>query len=341
MDSKIQKGGVCDMQQLINQYIGGLKLGRKQSYKNLTAFALLSDYAANLDYLTLDEALAKNLIAIVEVSQGGSVPELKVVNKSDRLVLILDGEELVGARQNRIVNTTILIAANSTTVIPVSCVEQGRWSYISDNFSSEKRLMAAKLRARKADQVKFSLENMRGFRSDQGDLWNGVAEMASNLDSESPSMAMSEIYRKNAPSIGRYVERFDLTEAQVGAVFMINGQVAGVDCFGKHETFSKVFKKLVESYALDAIDSFDREKALMVTRSAAAKFLEAAARCRVEARQSVGPGTDCRLDTDQSTGFALAHRDQVLHMSLFAKTARSNSEFPGSRMIRFSQRRRR
>jgi hypothetical protein len=63
-----------------------------------------------------------------EVSRGGSVPELKVVNKSDRMLLILDGEGLVGAKQNRIVNTTILIAGNTTTVIPVSCVEQGRWS---------------------------------------------------------------------------------------------------------------------------------------------------------------------------------------------------------------------
>jgi|GEM_PF-2145368 len=100
------------MQQLINQYIGGLKLGRKQTFKNLAVFALLSDYTADLNYLTLDEALAKDLIDVVEVSQGGSVPELKVVNNSDRMVLILDGEELVGAKQNRIVNTTILIAGS-------------------------------------------------------------------------------------------------------------------------------------------------------------------------------------------------------------------------------------
>jgi len=114
------------MQSIISEFIGGLKLGRRQSYKNLTVFALLSDYAANLDYLTLDEALAAGAIDVVEVSQGGSVPELKVLNRSDRMVLILDGEELVGAKQNRIVNTTILIAGNTTTVIPVSCVEQGR-----------------------------------------------------------------------------------------------------------------------------------------------------------------------------------------------------------------------
>jgi hypothetical protein len=156
-------------------------------------------------------------------------------------------------------------------------------------------------------------------------------------------MAMSEIYRKEAPSLEKYAKHFELTDSQVGAVFMINGNVVGMDCFGKPETFSKVFEKLVESYALDAIDSAgkDREKARKGTKSEAGKFIEAAAGCRVEARQSVGLGTDCRLDADQSTGFALAHDEQVMHMSLFAKTAENNRQTPGSRMVRFSHRRRR
>jgi len=278
-----------------------------------------------------------------EVSRGGSVPELKVVNKSNRMVLILDGEELVGAKQNRIVNTTILIAGNTATVIPVSCVEQGRWSYRSDKFSSEKRLMSSKLRARKADQVKFSLKNSGRFSSDQGAIWNQVEKMAMNLNAASPSMAMSEILRKEAPSIRKYVRHFDLTESQVGAVFMINGRVAGMDCFGKPETFSKVFEKLVESYALDAIDSLGKnvDKAKKGTKSDVAKFLDASAGCRVETHKSVGQGTDCRLDADGSTGFALAHEGRVLHMSLFAKAAENNQQTPGSRMIRFSHRRRR
>jgi hypothetical protein len=331
------------MQDTINEFISGLKLGRKQSYKNLTVFALLSDYGVDLNYLTLDEALSDNLIDIVEKDEGGSVPELKVVNKSDRMVLILDGEELVGAKQNRIVNTTILIAGNTTTVIPVSCVEQGRWSYRSDKLYSEKRMMGSKLRARKADQVKYSLKNLGNFRSDQSAIWNDVSELAFDLKAESPSMAMSEIYRKQAPSLGKYVEHFDLTGSQVGAVFVINGKVAGMDCFGKSETFSKVFKKLVESYALDAIDSSGRnvEKAKKGTKSDAAKFLDASVGCRVETHKSVAQGTDCRLDSDQSTGFALAHEDRVLHMSLFAKVAENNRDIPGSRMIRFSHRRRR
>jgi hypothetical protein len=36
------------------------------------------------------------------------VGELRVVNRSGKMALILSGEELVGDKQNRIVNTTIL-----------------------------------------------------------------------------------------------------------------------------------------------------------------------------------------------------------------------------------------
>ena len=123
------------MTQLINNYMDQIQIGAEQSYKNLAIYPVLSDYVIPFDYLTLDEAISENLIEVVEIDEGGSVPELRVINKSDKMVLILDGEELVGAKQNRIVNTTILIPAMETVVIPVSCVEEGRWSYDTERFS--------------------------------------------------------------------------------------------------------------------------------------------------------------------------------------------------------------
>jgi len=53
-----------------------------------------------------DEALSENLIEIAEKDGDGSVPELRVMNEPPKIILILDGEELVGGKQNRIVNTT-------------------------------------------------------------------------------------------------------------------------------------------------------------------------------------------------------------------------------------------
>ena len=110
------------MQKVIRNYLEQAKVGRKRSYRNLAVFPILSPYAAAVDYIMLDEALDEGLIEVVEVDEEGSVPELRVTNRSPKMILVLDGEELVGAKQNRIVNTTILIQAKSTTVIPVSCV---------------------------------------------------------------------------------------------------------------------------------------------------------------------------------------------------------------------------
>jgi hypothetical protein len=53
-------------------------------------------------------------------------------NVGDRPALLIDGEHLEGAKQNRVLNVTVLVAARRDTVVPVSCVEQGRWSYGAD-----------------------------------------------------------------------------------------------------------------------------------------------------------------------------------------------------------------
>lgn len=59
------------------------------------------------------------------------MPQLAVINDGPIAVLIIDGEELIGAKQNRVLNTTVLLKERSKTVIPVSCTEQGRWQWRS------------------------------------------------------------------------------------------------------------------------------------------------------------------------------------------------------------------
>jgi len=329
------------MQTVIRNYLEQAGVGSKQSYRNLAVFPLISDYACGVDYILLDEALAGGLIEVVEVDQEGSVPELRVVNKSSRAVLILDGEELVGAKQNRIVNTTILVPASSTIVIPVSCVEQGRWSYESQRFYSQQRILSPELRAMKAEQVHRSVRFSNEFRSDQSSIWEGISRKAARMQAESPSMAMAEIYRKQKSSIEDYVKHLRPVESQVGAVFLINGRVIGLDSFGNQETFAKVFKKLVESYALDAVDMYEAGREYEVGQEDVKQFIDLTARSPVESRPSVGLGTDCRLESGQITGFSLVHEERVLHISAFARNLGHNRSHFTSRMARYSRRRRR
>jgi hypothetical protein len=99
------------------------QLGQPQQAGGITMTPLFPLQDPVCDYVSLDEALAGGL-QISEVNEAGDVGELAVRNPLDRGVLLYDGEELVGAKQNRVLNTTVLVAAHSHLTIPVSCVEQ-------------------------------------------------------------------------------------------------------------------------------------------------------------------------------------------------------------------------
>jgi len=327
------------MTELIKNYFEKIQIGKGQSYKNLTLYPVLSDEVIPFDYLTLDEALSQNLIEVVEIDQHGSVPELRVINKSDKMVLILDGEELVGAKQNRIINTTILIPDNETVKIPVSCVEQGRWSYRTESFHTENRMAPSTLRAMKAQQVHFSMKESGNFRSDQGAIWNEISAKASRRKAESGSMAMAEIYKKERPVIDDYLKNFEISNLQIGAIFQINGNVAGIESFGKSDTFEKTFKKIVESYALDAIDWYDSKFDKIGPKAKVVAFLKAVKTVQADSNQSVGLGIDYRLESKKCTGFALAFDEMVLHLSVFARTSNGEKFGPSVRMQRYSTRR--
>jgi hypothetical protein len=74
-------------------------------------------------------------------------------------VLLLDGEELAGAKQNRVLNTTILLPEKSETVVPVSCTEANRWSYLSALFEESGEVMSAQIRAAKVHSVSRRLQH--------------------------------------------------------------------------------------------------------------------------------------------------------------------------------------
>jgi hypothetical protein len=109
--------------------------GEPLTHGALTVIPLLAPGAPDPGWLTLAEA--GDAVTIEEVSEAGAVPTLRLTSVADRPVLLLDGEELIGARQNRVLNTTVLVAAGARLTIPVSCVEEGRWAYRSRRFAVE------------------------------------------------------------------------------------------------------------------------------------------------------------------------------------------------------------
>jgi len=147
------------MESAIKSRLQSVQFGEVKRYKGIAIVPLISPADGAFKYNTLSEAFTASSLTISEVSAAGSVPELMVVNRSDTPVLLVDGEELAGAKQNRVLNTSILIKEKSETKIPVSCTEQGRWAYSSNFFSESGHIMAHKSRSKKSRSVLCSLES--------------------------------------------------------------------------------------------------------------------------------------------------------------------------------------
>ncbi len=298
-----------------------VRIGEPASYKNLTVFPLLGISAREAEYLTLDEALERKCSEVTEVSEGGSVPELKFINSGALPVFLLDGEQLIGAKQNRILNLSIMVAGGKTIIIPVSCVEAGRWRHTSTKFSSSKSAYYAEGRARKMAQVSYSMRSMGRRTSDQSKVWENIAAKSSRLGVASETSAMSDIFYHAERQIEDYSRCLSPIEGQSGAVFAIDGKVVGLELFDSAETLKKLFPKLMQSYGLDAIDS-DGIRLPGKKESGASgdveSFLERVAKAKKEEFDAVGEGRDVRLSGEHLTGAALVVDKQVIHLSAFA-----------------------
>jgi hypothetical protein len=197
------------MSENIQRFLAGIKVGAKQSHENMTVYCLLAAQEADVEFVTLDEALDEGFLSVTELDETGQVPELKVVNKSDQKVLMLDGEELVGAKQNRVLNVTVLIPPQSETIIPVSCVEQGRWSYRSREFGSARRAMSADLKRKKSQSVRDSLRAFGSFASAQGMVWQEIdAKFARMSTAPSSTRALSDLCERNQDRTEGFVRAF-------------------------------------------------------------------------------------------------------------------------------------
>lgn len=326
---------------LIEQQLGSLTLGEAQWVHNLSVYPLLAGQDSPPAYLTLDQALIEGKARVTEVSTSGHVPELAFENLTAQPILLLDGEELVGAKQNRVLNVTLLVLGKTKMVIPVTCVEMGRWSHVSDEFSSAGRALYSRARASKMAQVTENLREHGVRRSNQGAMWDDIAFKLNERGAVSDTQAMADIYKGAETRLGDYERAFRPVAGQVGAVFAINGQIAGMELFDASAAFAAYLPKLVKSYALDAIDT-QTEVNPVVEAETVRQFLRQLGSAGQGRYPSTGAGEDVRLEGEVITGGALEHDGRLLHLAAYRIDPRSrpNTGRPVSALARSSYRRR-
>lgn len=293
-----------------------IHVGQQSRNRNLSVFPLFAESVVHPNYLILSQVVDAGEVSIREVSTGGTVPQVLLENRADKPVLVLEGEQLIGCKQNRVVNLTILAPAKATLEIPVSCVEQGRWSYDSDAFVPSHDFTYPSLRVRKSEQVSAAMAQHLGPASDQGAIWANLARKTSRMGSDSRSSAMAGIYSRRKADLHGYDGAGRWSPHQRGAVFAINGRCVGLELFDASSSCEHYLGRIASGYALDALDHYTPvfEEA---TSEAVRVFLARIEAASVTGFPAIGLGEDLRLTAPGLSGAALAAEGSLVHLCAF------------------------
>lgn len=312
---------IAEMRQLVIM----MKLGEVQSHGAMSVIPIFNTPSDGPEYLILSDAARNERINICVVSDGGIVSKAKVINEEIHPLLLVEGEEIKGAKQNRIINATILAESGKVTFIPVTCVEQGRWSSNTRNFDASDNMLPPTMRENVKKMVHSSLNIKGERRTDQGSVWQDVDRFHAIYDVSSPTMALQDVYVKEKKTIEEYLKDFHLHTMQTGMIVLFNGNVAGIDYFSQDKAFAESFPKLVRSYALEAMRMKDEKSAgkeLDIVRD----FLKGLEEVKMERYQSEGLGDEWRFEDEKMTGSSLWYQGVCIHLSVL--TSRSESVRP-------------
>lgn len=305
---------------LINNTIAHLGIGNAVSCGGLTVFPLIGESLRQPDYITLRQAFGEKTARVTEVSDAGSVPVMRLQNSGKRPVLVVEGEELIGSKQNRTANVTVLAPAGKTIELPVTCVEAGRWRFDSRESRDSEQMHFYSGRKSKMASVASSRHATGEAVADQNEVWQKIDRMARRTQVRSATSAMSDVYDTHRARIDDYVRAFDTQPGQTGAAFAIGARVEGVELFDSERTLAEYLPKLVRSYALDAMSLGPKHDAPPAAAQVRA-FLDALANAKSDQYPSVGLGTEVRLRGRDLLAGGLVADGRVVHLAAFASEA--------------------
>jgi hypothetical protein len=224
-------------------------------------------------------------------------------------VLLLEGEILQGGQQDRITTATHLLAARSTTQVPVACVEQGRWAPGEGGFRRAGQGTPT-LRARNGHAVGRS-RRAGGWEADQHGTWQEVERLRRVHHAPAPTSSLHDVGAQARRTAGCTVPR--PLDGQRGVVIGLDGRIRGLDLFATSADLAAYWQPLVVAALLEAEGSAYRRVPSRFARS----FVRQVVRLPFEARPALGLGRDLRASSTAVTAAALSHDDQIMHLAAF------------------------
>ena len=255
---------------------------------------------------------------IVSELESASVPQIQVHNPTDSPLLIPAGKVLSGGRQTRTVNVSILVAAGSTIIIPVSCVEAGRW-YGERRFEDSKRFASRRVRMDMQRGVARNVKNLRTKMSDQGAVWDSIdAELISrHLSSDTKNFLFAEESLNDEKRRFAAVQELlnEGPEPQQNGIAIAQGDdIVSVEMFASPDALKSSYEALIRSAIFDSPD----KKVKSPSEDAVQAFLDQILSAETTEATGVGLGTEYHIENEKFVAHALAYEGKFLHANAFA-----------------------
>lgn len=296
-----------------------IEISGHQQCGSLEVFHLHWPVGDGPTYSTLDEALEAKWIEVAESTESGQVSQVRIINHSERMIFLMAGEQLIGCKQNRVVNSSIMVPPKTEMPLPVTCVERGRWGYTSSAFSSPRTSSYYGLRAMMTGHASKSYRSAGMPISDQKEVWDEVSRKLAFMGSPSRSDAMQDVYRNYSARLRELEEKLPAPTDCNGAVFVITSVIVGSDFFDKTDTLRKLWPKIIKSCSIDALERpAPDEKS--TSPEEISRWLESSTSATQEPFPSPGVGLDVRIEGQDVLGASLVIDDHPVHMELFRRT---------------------
>ncbi len=150
------------MNAIVIRYVEGLIVGDPTHIDGFTALPLFHNHPYAISYAAFQSAMEEGTLSVREINTTGRVGDMLACNPWDSLTFGLDGEELVGSTQNRILDATVLLEGDTETVIPVSCTEQGLWAYTTIGLAPSISLAPPRIRQMVGDALPRTESGLSG-----------------------------------------------------------------------------------------------------------------------------------------------------------------------------------
>lgn len=286
-----------------------IKVTEKQCYKNINVFPLISNEKSNFDFLDLKTGLDMGIVKVEELYKE-TVSKIAITNNSIAPLLIIDGEEIKGSLQNRIISKTILIAPNKKEEIDVNCSEKGRWSYKSE-FNHSNYFANLNTRRIKLDK---EIKNQKT----QDVVWNSIKQVETDNKTLSKTSALRDSYEMTKKMQKEYLNEFSLVKNQVGVIIAIGNEVVLIEIINDSKIYKKYHEMIIKSVIIDYLSKNTEEiDSISFNEFQVSEILEYVLESELTPEKTIGLGEYYRLSNQQYNGAILTLDDQLIHGTFF------------------------